>query len=139
MQVLVVDDEMQAAILATVILEGLGHEVVVASCGDHALEETQEGRFDLLMASLTMPGLDGLALIGQARRVRPALPVIASTRHRLDRPKQARLAMIGPPIVLLEKPWYGAALTLAVRSIGGFHKGRRRSGLAPMQGRWLNG
>ena len=137
MQVLVVDDEMQAAILATVILEGLGHEVVVAGCGDHALEAVQEGRFDLLMTSLTMSGMGGLELIGQVRRVRPVLPVIASTRHRLNRQEQARLAMIGPPVVLLEKPWYGAALTLAVRSIGGFHKYRPHSKLAPKQGCWL--
>ena len=78
-RVLVVDDEASIRDLLTRTLALAEYEVDTAVDGSTALELLRASDYDLLIADLKMPGLDGLTLIRQVRRVRPNLPVIIIT------------------------------------------------------------
>jgi two-component system, cell cycle response regulator CpdR len=75
--VLVVDDEPLILDLTSSMLEDLGCEVVTAECGTAALEKlATDGRIEVLITDIQMPGMDGYELVAKAQRERPALRVI---------------------------------------------------------------
>ncbi|MCX6538965.1 MAG: response regulator [Acidobacteria bacterium] len=78
-RVLVVDDEAAIRELMTKTLALAEYEVEEAPDGRAALGLIRTSAFDLLITDLKMPGMDGLALIRDARRLVPTLPVIIMT------------------------------------------------------------
>jgi excisionase family DNA binding protein len=78
-RVLVADDEASIRELLSKTLALAEYEVDTAPDGRAAIERLRLGRYDLLIADLKMPGLDGLSLIREARRLRTDLPVIIIT------------------------------------------------------------
>jgi DNA-binding response OmpR family regulator len=77
--VLVADDESSIRELLSKTLALAEYEVETAQDGRAALDRLRLGRYDLLIADLKMPGLDGLTLIREARRLKSDLPVIIIT------------------------------------------------------------
>src|SRR5215510_12014966 len=75
-RVLVVDDESSIRDLLSKTLALAEYEVDTAAEGAAALDRLRALTYDLLIADLRMPGMDGLTLIRQAKRIRPDLPVI---------------------------------------------------------------
>ncbi|WGR95998.1 response regulator [Bradyrhizobium sp. ISRA435] len=64
------------------MLEDLGHHVIGAGSGPHALEILRsEQPIDLMMTDHMMPGMTGIELAAAAREVRPALPVLLATGY----------------------------------------------------------
>jgi len=80
-RVLVVDDEKFFQELFRELLQGAGHQVRVAASGDDALKLMAEEHFDVLVTDVVMPGLDGVALVREARRRDPDLEAVAVTGH----------------------------------------------------------
>jgi excisionase family DNA binding protein len=78
-RVLVVDDEASIRELLSKTLALAEYEVDTAPDGRTAIERLRLGRYDLLIADLKMPGLDGLSLIREAKRLNAELPVIIIT------------------------------------------------------------
>jgi excisionase family DNA binding protein len=78
-RVLVVDDESSIRELLSKTLALAEYEVETAPDGRAALERLRLGHYDLLIADLKMPGVDGLTLIREARRFKADLPVIIIT------------------------------------------------------------
>ena len=78
-RVLVADDESSIRELLSKTLALAEYEVETAQDGRAALDRLRLGRYDLLIADLKMPGLDGLTLIREARRLKADLPVIIIT------------------------------------------------------------
>jgi excisionase family DNA binding protein len=78
-RVLVADDEASIRELLSKTLALAEYEVDTAPDGRAAIERLRLGRYDLLIADLKMPGLDGLSLIREAKRLRSDLPVIIIT------------------------------------------------------------
>jgi excisionase family DNA binding protein len=78
-RVLVVDDEASIRDLLAKTLALAEYDVDVASDGRSALERMRMYTYDLLIADLKMPGLDGLAVIREAKRYKSDLPVIIIT------------------------------------------------------------
>jgi excisionase family DNA binding protein len=78
-RVLVVDDESSIRELLQKTLALAEYEVDVAPDGRAALERLRLGNYDLLIADLKMPGMDGLTLIREAKRLKTDLPVIIIT------------------------------------------------------------
>jgi excisionase family DNA binding protein len=78
-RVLVVDDEASIRELLSKTLALAEYEVDTAPDGRTAIERLRIGHYDLLIADLKMPGLDGLALIREAKRLNSDLPVIIIT------------------------------------------------------------
>ena len=77
-RVLVVDDESSIRELLAKTLALARYDVDTASDGPEALEMLRdaEGLYDLLIADLKMPGLDGLSLIRQVKQLRASLPIL---------------------------------------------------------------
>ena len=78
-RVLVVDDEASIRDLLSKTLELADYEVDVAQDGRSALERMRLFGYDLLITDLKMPGIDGLTVIHEARRLKSGLPVIIIT------------------------------------------------------------
>jgi len=78
-RVLVVDDEASIRDLLSKTLALAEYDVDVAPDGRSALERMRMYPYDLLIADLKMPGMDGLAVIREAKRYKPDLPVIIIT------------------------------------------------------------
>lgn len=96
MKILVVDDEPTARAMLSMLLEDLG-EVDEAEDGEEALARVSEAfqaarPYDLVCIDLSMPGLDGHALIERLRQIeegvgqpeRSRLIVISASRYSQD-------------------------------------------------------
>jgi excisionase family DNA binding protein len=78
-RVLVVDDESSIRDLLAKTLALAEYDVDVAPDGRSALERMRMYPYDLLIADLKMPGMDGLTVIREAKRYKADLPVIIIT------------------------------------------------------------
>jgi len=77
--ILVVDDSELMAELIAGTLEDEGHTVVVATCGEVALDLARQHRLDVAVCDLNMPGLDGLEVMRRLAALDAAVPVIMLT------------------------------------------------------------
>src|SRR5262245_2575702 len=80
-RVLVVDDEPGVRDLLSRSLALAEYDVDVAADGRGALDRIRTHPYDLLIADLKMPGLDGLSVIREVKRLKTDLPVIIITGH----------------------------------------------------------
>jgi len=80
-RILVVDDEASIRDLLAKTLALAEYEVDTAPDAASALGRVRAAQYDLLIADLRMPGMDGLTLIRQAKRIRAELPVIIITGY----------------------------------------------------------
>ena len=78
-RILVVDDESSIRDLLAKTLALAEYDVDVAPDGRSALDRMRLYPYDLLIADLKMPGMDGLAVIREAKRYKADLPVIIIT------------------------------------------------------------
>jgi excisionase family DNA binding protein len=78
-RVLVADDEPSIRELLQKTLALAEYDVTVAGDGRSAMEYLRNAPYDLLITDLRMPGVDGLTLIREAKRMKPDLPVIIIT------------------------------------------------------------
>ncbi len=78
-RVLVVDDESSIRELLQKTLALAEYDVDTAPDGRAALERLRLGSYDLLIADLKMPGMDGLTLIRESKRLKTDLPIIIIT------------------------------------------------------------
>lgn len=83
-RVLVVDDEASIRDLLSKTLALAEYDVDVAPDGRTALERLRLYPYDLLIADLKMPGMDGLAVIREAKRYKADLPVIIITGYSTE-------------------------------------------------------
>lgn len=80
-RVLVVDDEEGIRDLLSKTLALADYEVDLAPDGRTALDRLRLVQYDLLITDLRMPGVDGLTVIREARRLKAELPVIIITGY----------------------------------------------------------
>ncbi|SDT12258.1 hybrid sensor histidine kinase/response regulator [Bradyrhizobium canariense] len=96
--ILFVDDDPLIAMSTTEMLEDLGHRVIGANSGLHALDIIKsEQQIDLMMTDHVMPGMTGVELAAASREVRPSLPILLATGYaelpegaQLDLPRLAK-------------------------------------------------
>jgi len=101
-RLLIVDDDPSIHELVQAMLAGTGWESQSASSGEAALAELETQSYDALLADILMPGMDGLALLGQLRLRYPAVPVVMMTvkntpEHVLGSLRREAAAYIGKP------------------------------------------
>jgi two-component system response regulator AtoC len=88
--ILIVDDE--ALTLRTIgrALQAEGYEVLQATTGEKAMEAIAEEKPDLALLDVVLPGIDGIEVLRQARKVSPAMIVVMmSAYHLVDRAVEA--------------------------------------------------
>ena len=78
-RVLVADDEPSIRELLSKTLALAEYDVTTAADGRSAMDYLRNAAYDLLITDLRMPGVDGLTLIREAKRMKPDLPVIIIT------------------------------------------------------------
>jgi excisionase family DNA binding protein len=78
-RVLVVDDEASIRDLLAKTLALAEYDVDTAADAATALSRVRASEYDLLIADLRMPGMDGLTLVRQVKGIRAELPVIIIT------------------------------------------------------------
>lgn len=83
-RVLVVDDEASIRELLSKTLALAEYEVDTASDASVALERVRVADYDLMIADLKMPGMDGLTLVREVKRLRTELPVIIITGYSTE-------------------------------------------------------
>ena len=81
---LVVDDEASIRDLLSKTLALAEYDVDVAPDGRSALDRLRLYPYDLLIADLKMPGMDGLTVIREAKRYKADLPVIIITGYSTE-------------------------------------------------------
>jgi CheY-like chemotaxis protein len=81
-RVLLVDDEDLLLEVLAAQLDDAGYSVLAAANGTEALALLAAGEaVDVLITDLSMPGMDGLAVIRAAQEARPRLPVVLMTGY----------------------------------------------------------
>jgi excisionase family DNA binding protein len=83
-RILVVDDEASIRDLLSKTLALAEYDVDVAPDGRSALDRLRLYPYDLLIADLKMPGMDGLTVIREAKRYKADLPVIIITGYSTE-------------------------------------------------------
>lgn len=80
-RILVVDDERGMCEFLRFLLQEEGYEVDIAHSGDQALEKVKESKFQLILADIKMPGLDGLEMLRKLREADEDTVVIVMTGY----------------------------------------------------------
>ncbi len=81
MKVLIADDEQSIVATLEDDLADAGHEVLAAPDGNRALDIIRKNDVECLITDLSMPGMGGMTLIEEARKVRPGLQIIVITGY----------------------------------------------------------
>lgn len=77
--ILVVDDEIEACNALKEFLEVKGHEVYTAQDGKSALDQVQELRPQLVLLDMIMPGMHGIEVLQEIKKIDPEIGVIMVT------------------------------------------------------------
>jgi DNA-binding NtrC family response regulator len=101
--ILVVDDDQVASDLFRETLVGEGYKVTTAPDGLRALSSIRENSFHLVITDLEMPGLNGMALLTEAKRLKPHLLIILTTA--LCDEQVVNEAVSRGAYVVMAKPW----------------------------------
>jgi DNA-binding NtrC family response regulator len=113
--ILIVDDEEIVRESLASWLEEDGYEVAAAENGPRALERLPEKDWNLAMVDLKMPGMDGIQLMDEIRKIKPDTIVIIMTAYAtVDTAVQAMKKGAYDYIV---KPFNPEDLSLTIRKI----------------------
>jgi len=80
-EILVMEDETSLAKGLRMILEKEGYRVDIASTGHGAMDALRKKEFDLLVADLRLPDMDGMEIIREVKEKRPATKTIVITGY----------------------------------------------------------
>jgi two-component system response regulator HydG len=80
-RVLVVDDQRNMRATTAIVLRAAGHAVEEAEDGAAALRRVQAETYDVVLTDLRMPGVDGMDVLREARRLAPETQVIVMTAY----------------------------------------------------------
>src|SRR5438034_11697144 len=81
MEIMLVDDEPQVAEVRATSLRRQGHATTVVHSGREALDRLKSVAFDAMFLDVSMPGMNGLDVMAEVRRLRPSLAVVVITGH----------------------------------------------------------
>ena len=114
LKILLVDDEELVRFGTAEMLRDLGHDVLEADGGAHALELITRGtRIDILVTDFKMPRMDGAQLAARIREDRPDLPVLLITGFADCADNEDELPRLTKPF---GQSQLAAALAAALRS-----------------------
>ncbi|VVQ35323.1 response regulator [Pseudomonas fluorescens] len=97
--ILVVEDDDIVRMLIVDVLEELEFAVLEADGGEKALEilGNSSQHIDLMMTDFGLPGMDGRELATEARKLRPALPILFASGYAESIDVPAGMHVIGKP------------------------------------------
>ncbi|SOE48413.1 His Kinase A (phospho-acceptor) domain-containing protein [Caballeronia arationis] len=104
-RILVVEDDDDVRAMLVECLRTLGYTVTDAPNGQSGLKRLPDDNPDLLMVDFAMPGMNGLEVIEQARKLRADLPVILATGYAdvdMSTHSQKHFTVLRKPFQLIE-------------------------------------
>lgn len=78
-QILVAEDDSSMRDFIALALEKAGHQITACEDGIQALSRLNKQKFDLLLADIVMPGMDGVELATRAKDMDEAIKVMFIT------------------------------------------------------------
>jgi len=94
-KILIVDDEEIVSKSLLKLLKSQGYQPTIAKSGKEAIERVKEEDFDLLIVDVRMPGMDGIEMIKEIRKIleeskRKSIPEVVITGYAdLDKYQEA--------------------------------------------------
>lgn len=119
-QILVVDDEEKIRKILKLMLSLKGHSVDEASTGEEALRKLKENLYDLVIADIKMPGMDGLELLKRINEMDVPIPVVFITAYATV--ENAVEAMKMGAIDYIPKPFEEERLILTIEKALGISR-----------------
>ncbi|HEY0386327.1 MAG TPA: response regulator [Pyrinomonadaceae bacterium] len=119
-RVMICDDDKVMANEMVAALRAAKHDATTCQHTMDVLREATEGRFDLLIFGLDMPGFGGARAIEAISELAPQLPLIGLHKRPSEimrTPAHARLAAILPRPLSVNTFMYAVARALEVRSL----------------------
>src|SRR6185437_14445717 len=114
MKILVIEDEPLILAFLERGLTAEGHAVDTAMCGEDGLDRLRDGRPDVVVLDVMLPGIDGFDVLAAIRAIDPELPVIVLTA-RGEVADRVRGLDLGATDYLV-KPFAFAELTARLRA-----------------------
>ena len=115
--ILVVEDDVDVRAYVVETLQRLGYHVLEAGSGEDALAliGRYDGKIDLLLTDVVMPGMNGRTLAEEARRRIASLRVLFMTGY--SRNAIVHQGRLDPGVDLIQKPLAGGQLAALVRKL----------------------
>jgi two-component system NtrC family response regulator len=79
--ILIVDDEKNYLVVLEALLRPEGYEIITADNARSALRLIEESDLDLVLTDMKMPGVSGMELMEQCKKINPEVPVIMMTAY----------------------------------------------------------
>ena len=80
-KILIIDDDRISLKVIKEILERLGYKTLQADDGEAGLQLVRSERPDLVITDFQMPGINGLDVLGEIRKLNLGIPVILLTGY----------------------------------------------------------
>jgi len=112
--ILVAEDQDEVREFASTLLKRYGYDVLTAAGGQEALDiaNSHQGRIDLLLTDVMMPGMNGPELVMKIKPLMPDLKVIYASGYPGNEINQDVLVSEGA--IFLAKPYSAEALTTSI-------------------------
>jgi len=120
--ILVIDDEELIIKTLSKLLEKSGYAVLVAKNGKDAIAMVEEENFDLMIADIRMPGINGVETVQSINNIlktqkRPKIPVIFITGYTDEKIKENAFTL--KPLSYIYKPFEIDELVNKVKEVLG--------------------
>lgn len=112
-RILIVDDDKDLRFNLSCILKEEGHEVIAAADGKQALNAFDQRTPDLVLLDIGLPGMDGVELLKEMKKIEKNLPVIMLTAR--NDAKSAVKAMKLGAVDYITKPFDQEELSLIIK------------------------
>jgi len=111
--ILIVDDEKNYLVVLEALLSPEGYEIMTSDKAQEALRLIQESDIDLLLTDMKMPGMTGMELLEEVKKIKPEVPVIMMTAYGTI--EMAVEAMKKHAYDYITKPFQNEELKLIIR------------------------
>ena len=111
--ILIVDDEKNYLVVLEALLASEGYEIITTDSSEVALRLIKESDLDLVVTDMKMPGISGMTILEEAKKVNPDMPIIIMTAFGTI--EMAVEAMKKHAYDYIEKPFKNEALKLTVK------------------------
>ena len=116
-KILVIDDDEAITDIIRRCLSGR-YEIVTENSGAKALELIKASEFDLIIADIIMPEVDGIGILAYMKKARMTTPVLIMSGHPVGEQFFDAAILLGA-VKAVEKPFTMKALMQAVEKILG--------------------
>lgn len=125
--ILIVDDEKNYLVILEALLAPQGYEIITEDNAVNALRLIREADLDLIITDMRMPGMSGMELLEETKKIDPELPVIMMTAYGTI--EKAVEAMKKRAYDYITKPFRNEELKLTVKKALEFYRLKKENRL----------